>query len=324
MTARYDDAVVDALDRLRGVGYEFGPGFAAHGPMAAEALAVLGFTGDVAGWVERHKRSRRFHDAPERSAPLSAADEADWRSALGRFDRVADWTELFERELAESPWRDVLARWWPRLLPGMSAALTHGVIRTAHAVRGLAASADPAPVQVAELAHGLGYWAAKYSGVPRHWGIVGGRRAGRQLGPAAPSDADVQAALSDLTAAAAGAYAAAELRVPIPLVHAVTAPAAVRLVLPHLPADQHRPSYEAAREVSRGLVSVFGGRWNARPGEPPVAAPAAELAAAAVEVGDEHAIKLTEAAIREDALRPDPRYAAAAAAILRAMGRPVS
>lgn len=324
MPDTYDDAVLGALDRLQGVGFEFGPGFAAHGPMAAEALATLGFTGTVAGWVEEHKRSRRFHEPPGRTAELSAADESQWRPALGEFSRVADWTALFERELAERPWTDVLALWWPRLLPGLSAALTHGVIRTAHAVRGLATTAEVAPLQLSELAHGLGYWAAKYAAPPRHWGLVGGRRADRRLAPGPAGGDDVQAALSDLTAGCAGVYAAAELRIPIPLVHAVTAPAAVRLVLPHLPADQHRPSYEMAHQVSRGLVSVFGGRWNARPAPAPVDTPPAELVAAAVEIGDEHVIKLTEAALREDAVRPDPRYAAAAAAIIRAMGRPVS
>ena len=28
----------------------------------------------------------------------------------------------------EAPWRDVLARWWPRLLPGLAATATHGII----------------------------------------------------------------------------------------------------------------------------------------------------------------------------------------------------
>lgn len=325
MSAGYDAAVVDALDRLQGLGFEFGPGFACHGPMAAEALATLGFTAEVPRWVEQHKRRMRFHDRPGRSAPLAAADESQWRPALGDFSRVADWTDLFERELAERPWPEVLAVWWPRLLPGLSAALTHGVIRTAHAVRGLAATAEATPLQLTELAHGLGYWAAKYSTLPRAWGLVGGRRAGRRLDPAPrrATGVDVQAALSDLTAGAAGAYATSELRIPVPLVHSVTAPAAVRIVLPHLPPEQHWPSYETAHEVSRALVSVFGGRWNARSAQPEVTTPAPELAAAALEIGDEHVIKLTEAAIREDALRPDPRYAAAAAAIIRAMGRPV-
>jgi len=38
-----------------------------------------------------------------------------------------------------------------------------------------------------------------------------------------------------------------------------------------------------------------------------------ELAAKAVDTGDEHAIKMCEAAAREYAFRPDPRYFTAAA-----------
>ncbi|MGH3771525.1 MAG: hypothetical protein ACRDRW_09040 [Pseudonocardiaceae bacterium] len=71
---------------------------------------------------------------------------------------------MFERELAGEPWADVLARWWPRLLPGMSGALTHGMIRTAHAVRAIALASDDDRLQRDKLAHGLGYWAARYSG----------------------------------------------------------------------------------------------------------------------------------------------------------------
>ena len=60
-----------------------------------------------------------------------------WRERLGDVRYVRDWTVLFEAELADHGWRATLVRWWPRLLPGLSASATHGVIRTAHAVRSL-------------------------------------------------------------------------------------------------------------------------------------------------------------------------------------------
>ena len=50
---------------------------------------------------------------------------------------MADWEVYFRDEMTEEPWRDVLTRWWPRLLPGVAAAATHGVIRTSHAARSL-------------------------------------------------------------------------------------------------------------------------------------------------------------------------------------------
>ena len=53
--------------------------------------------------------------------------------------------------------------------PGLMAGGTHGLIRTAHAVRALSEAATP-PLRVEELASALGYWAAYYQtlpGVPR-------------------------------------------------------------------------------------------------------------------------------------------------------------
>src|SRR5438552_18635271 len=97
----YADAVDEALDRLRGVGFEHGPRFVNHAPMAAEALAHLGCADDVPAWVEHNLRVRRYHERPQPNRALSATDEADWASALGDFGRVADWVAMFERELAE-------------------------------------------------------------------------------------------------------------------------------------------------------------------------------------------------------------------------------
>ena len=42
--------------------------------------------------------------------------------------------------------------------PGLAAAATHGIIRTSHAARSLAA--DQTNERVAELARGMAYWAA--------------------------------------------------------------------------------------------------------------------------------------------------------------------
>src|SRR5437660_7418252 len=137
-TLSYADAMCDALDRLRGIGYEHGTRFVNHAPMAAEAMAALGYADAVPSWVDNNLRVRRYHERPAPRWALSARDEADWTPALGDFGRVSDWSVMFERELAEQPWDVVLRSWWPRLLPGMSGMMTHGVIRTAHAVRSIA------------------------------------------------------------------------------------------------------------------------------------------------------------------------------------------
>ncbi|MFF4310904.1 hypothetical protein [Streptomyces sp. NPDC001507] len=304
----YSDAMNGALERLRSVGYEHGRSFVNHAPMAAEALAHMGYADEVPGWVEGHLRSHTFHDVPERRFALDPADEADWRQALGEFGRVADWTALFERELAEGEWTDVLARWWPRLLPGLSGVLTHGVIRTAHAVRAVVAAGPDSRLQLAELAQGLGYWAARYS----EGGVV--VQEGEDEG------GDVVGALDELVAEFSGIYATLSLPHPVPLIHSVTGPAAVRLVVEHLPAEQRWPSFRVARAVSRTMLDWF--HAVPRPAAPLPAAPdPAALFAEAVQIGDEHAIKLAEVAVRHEALAPDPRHAAAAHAANRAIGR---
>lgn len=359
----YRDALNDALERLEDLGYERGAGvdLANHGPMGAEALALLGYEGEVARWVERYRRALEHHEPPAPRFALDPGDPASWRPALGAFDRAGDWERLFVRELADAHWRDVLVRWWPRLLPGLFAGLTHGLIRTAHAVRGLhAAGPGPTRLQLDELARGLAYWAARYTALPGSPALRGpydvpGAVAALPrvpldggLGPGTarhrlesldelPSYADslewlapeggAARLLGDMTLQFADVYLGHPEVFPVPLIHGVTAPAAVRLVLPHLPPALHEPTLARLWQVQSAFLLAFTedrrdegtGTWAAELafGPPPVS----ELAARAVEHGDEHVIKFTEACLREYALRPDPRYPAAAFAAQRRIGR---
>lgn len=104
---------------------------------------------------------------------------------------------------------------------------------------------------------------------------------------------------------------------PIPLIHTITGPAAMRRLLADLPAELHAPSLHTIEAVNEELFAAFGGKRSTRT---PQAAPAedestfAALAAEAVDIGDEHAIKVCEATMRENAVLPDPRYLSAAAA----------
>ena len=95
-------------------------------------------------------------------ATRSPPDE--WREPLGDIARAGDWIAFFVRELDERPWRDALDIWIRRLAPGIMAGATHGILRTAHAVRALERSENP--LRVHELAEGLGYWAARYQALP--------------------------------------------------------------------------------------------------------------------------------------------------------------
>ena len=107
-------------------------------------------------------------------APVSRIDSKNWRSAPGpkigaaswesSNARWADWKEFFGAELGEKPWREVLDLWVGRLVPCMSGAATYGVIRTAHAVRGLAERESQ--IRLGELARALAYLASSYEELP--------------------------------------------------------------------------------------------------------------------------------------------------------------
>ncbi|MFB4272981.1 hypothetical protein [Nonomuraea sp. GTA35] len=358
---RYDDTLNEALERLDDLGYERGQGeLANHGPMGAEALAVMGHLDEVNGWVDTYRSARLHYDPPAARNPIDPDEEASWRSALGDFERVGDWERLFRAALDGEPWREVLTRWWPRLMPGLFAGMTHGVIRTAHAVRGLAAVDEPSPLQLNELARGLAYWAGRFVPLPGRVPFSGGgdfqdavaalprgglegleslaefQDAWGRMNEVPGYDeallrlhaADAQWLLSEMTAGFAGVFLTHHDFRPAPvLLHAVTAPAAVRLVLPLLPAEFHLPSVAELWKMHAALLTTFA---VPRTGEEAAVSlarreetvPFHELSARAAEHGDEHVIKFTEACMREHALRPDPRYPAAVSAAHRRIPRP--
>jgi hypothetical protein len=297
----YIEAVNGALDRLRTTGFYLDHFFANHGPMAAEALAKLGYCEEVDGWLDTNIRHRTYPPLPDPTRPI-----ADWQAALGDRDRGGDWVELFRRELAGTSWREVLRTWWSRLLPGCAGALTHGLIRTAHAVRSLREAGRPSDLQIDELARGLAFWATSFTPLATDPGGDRGLEA-----------AAVDRALSELTAEYAGHYVATMPSFPIPLIHTITAPAAMRLLLAELPGELHSASLRTITEVNRELFARFGGQRAAGIQEPVnTNRTFAALAAEAFDIGDEHAIKICEAAMRENAVRPDPRYLGAASAAL--------
>ena len=149
----------EAYQRLHVTGPEFGGWLSNHGPMAAEAMVRRGHAGQVHRWLDGYMQ--RLEDFPRETCSIGP----NWTEALGDPRRTADWTVYFQREVTEQPWRGALGTWWPRLLPGVAAAATHGVIRVGHAVRALTEDGDD-PDHLTELAHGLAYWAARWQPVP--------------------------------------------------------------------------------------------------------------------------------------------------------------
>jgi hypothetical protein len=330
------EAINDALARLEGVGFTMAPGFSEHGPMVAEAISSLGRNERVGPWVDGYSAKRRHLQMPPPQRAIDGGAESDWRAALGVYARASDWLDFFRRSLADRSWAEVLRLWVPRLIDGHAGGLTHGLIRTAHAVRMLPADRAPSLLERDELAHGLGYWAATYQrspGDPNRQGALGLAEAIEQLprgegdiapvieslGPMPPLDE----AISQHTAHFARLLLAHGELAPVPtiqLIHTITAPRSMRDLLPYLPPQQGGWAYRCLWRVSAGIAARLarplgaGAEMAPRIEEPQLSRD--ELIDRAVALGDEHAIKLTEACLCEDQIRPDPIYRSLAEAVL--------
>ncbi len=237
---------------------------------------------------------------------------------------------------------EVFYTWQKKIYPGLAAAATHGAIRVAHAVRSLDAAITPPRTQ--ELAEGLGYWAAAYFELPgkisdavrppsaalgdvplvalpsREGSItgrlreVGGRPAFQSaLSLAGPGD-DASAFLSDLTATMARVYlanAAQGTDGDIAFIHGVTGPSALRLVAPHLDDEVVTTALRYAWQVAAGIYAAYSDT-DSLPQATPPERDVDDIIDRALATGDEHAIKFTEACLREHAVMADPAFLAAA------------
>jgi hypothetical protein len=349
-----DDALDEALRLLRETGAETRQGLSSHAPMVAEVLCGQGHGERALQWV------RAFRGPVLRLPPPRAKiPRGDWRSALGprsgaasweqSLERWADWHELFTAELAEGSWRVALDTWVGRLAPGLCAAATHGIIRTAHAARGLARRESKDRRD--ELARGLAYWASAYQELPARaaapavsrggysqalervplysdthdrapaGNIVSGlREAGALAGfdevrDLVPAPADVSMALSDLIRTATLAYlrhgTQGRTVATIAFVHGVTGPAALRRLAPYVRPETAAAAMPWAWQAVAGIYAAYARRDNPTR-EPRPRSTHDELIARAMDNGDEHAIKFTESLLAEHALRPDDAFLAAA------------
>ena len=335
------EALDGALTAFAATAPRYGPWrLANHGPMAAEALAHLGRSDAIAAWVAQYLP--RLDEAPvPKERPFT---EEEWPGALGREDLLGGWQALFERELADRPAAAVAGEWVPRLLPGAVGAATHGLIRTGHALRALGA-ADTAPRRL-EVAHALAFWASSYTELPGPPLLIGHEGVVRALAdlPYLPEDAPRATLISDRVAAVAdiadefeqavaslgwtgaavtlldqlaGGGAAAYLRNAdrggaIGLLHAVTSPMASELLLPWLSGEDHDAALGYVWQAVAALhVAYDVDRATPVPSSPPPAV--GELVDQAVACGDEHAIKLCEAALRSFERTGDPALLLAAA-----------
>jgi len=335
------EALDDALTVFAATAPRFGAaGLANHGPMVAEALAHLGRYDAIPGWVARYRM--RLEEAPP-PAPRPLTEE-DWPGALGRPDRFPEWLALFEREIADQPPAAVVGEWAPRLFPGSVGAATHGLIRTGHAVRGLGASDTP-PRRL-EVANALAFWASTYRELPGPPLLIGHQGVPEALAdlPYLPEDAPRPVLISDRVAAVADIADEFEQAVAslgwtggavelldqlatggslaylrnadaggaIGLLHAVTSPLASELLLPWLAEEDRDAVLGYVWQAAAALhVAYDVDRSAPVPEEAPPSA--VDLVERALASGDEHAIKLTEAALRSFARSGDAVLLLAAA-----------
>ena len=98
----------------------------------------LGGGDRVEAWVDEY----RVQLTPD-ADPGDRVTTDNWRGAARPLRPSRDWTSLFRRAMLDQGWRVMYwTPWWDRLLPGAAASATHGLIRTAHAVRNLAGGDD--------------------------------------------------------------------------------------------------------------------------------------------------------------------------------------
>ncbi len=323
------DGVLDeAYERMHRTGPEFRGWLSNHGPMVADALVRLGGDRTVHRWLDTYVE--HLEPAPPRARPLG---EQDWRQALGDETRLAEWLALMSREVAEHPWQEVLATWWPRLLPGVLAGATHGVIRTGHAVRALREVDNE--VRRVELAHALAYWASRWQPVPDAPSrAVPYEQRALPPGPAldalpfldAEPESGIRLRLTQLAATTGWPPALHSVardvdparfvdqvtlealrRFPlhargdaVMLVHSVTAPAAIALAMPSLDVAGRAHSAWAAWCAAATVMAAYRLQVpvvrHSEPGSRQ--RHPADLQQLAVEHGDAHVIKLAEAAVR--------------------------
>jgi hypothetical protein len=337
----------DALELLHQTDSEYGSGLSNHGPMVAEAMVTLNRPDAVLPWVERYRKHLRLHQ--DANQPIAANQ---WRAGLGDLQRVSDWVSFFDQELGNSSWQGVLQNWVPLLAPGLAGAATHGIIRTGHAVRSLAN--QPTSQRLHELAEGLGYWAASFQQLPgipsdeeahalpsqaiehvqrvndanaRLAGLITEQLRGLEQIPSfslvinwVSVEGDLSQFLSDLTTTFTRVYLANRKNL-IAFVHSVTAPSALRLLLPYLSEADARLAARYAWQASAALYAWYDVASENRSVDPtPPTETIDDLIDAAISTGGAHTIKLTEVCLREYAVNPDPIYLVAARDAIERVG----
>lgn len=299
----HDDITYDqALEVFLATDPAFGGGLTNHGPMAAEALVSMG----VDHWLGRFVASYRTRLEP----PARSVDPAP-----------NDWEAWFRARL-------------PELVPSAGNLAGHGLLRVAHAVRGIerAGAGGPSPVQRAELGVAVDYW-ARGGAAPAGPPALTGREtpaawasAFPRLDPAARAEGlltttlrraaetdgfssrvaalaagdDPATTFDALAVAAAGAFRRNDGIAAFALLHGVTVSSMARVLLSYGDDDVRRRLEAAvATFVASALVGYDGGTDDDAPSDASLvddddSAALAERAGASLE---DHTIKFADACL---------------------------
>lgn len=322
-----DNWLDDGLRALESFGPVLSNGLTNHAPMVIEAMSAMGHGDCIEAWIGAYRSQMRPWPPFEQPNDL-----ADWRANLGQPLLVSAWRSYFLEQLAATPWRSVVQLWVPRLAPGAVSAALHGLIRVGHAVRSLCqCESEP---RLHELAGALATWAASYQELTTKRGANGTltpaealaridlvpeheRRNGGAITTALTAleglpnfaaaidlpalDGDLKSVnhtFGELFAEVFLANAHTPLTA-IVFTHGITGFAAIEPLLPLLSRADGATLVRYVWQASAGLYSCYGEAqpWSVPKGRPaPIAV--SRLTEDAIEHGDDHVIKLTEACVR--------------------------
>lgn len=342
VSANYDEQ----LRSLADYGCELRNGFTNHTPMVIEALRRLGRVDAISEWLDSARP--RVCKRPPLVNRIQRVDDLDGSDALGEPDRFSDWAEFFLEQIESDGWQPTASEWTSRLIDGFTSAALHGAIRVGHAVRALGDT--DTQVRRRELADALAGWASAYQPFPIPAASRAQRAAPNRVlmdMPYVPTehrrndgsivaaigqlthadgfaeaiggaqfDADPVAALLELASLFAGVFAR-EVHSPLTAVvftHAVTGAAAAQHLARIVSRDvADQLVWQAWRSGCALIATYADASRRAQPLTPAaqMLSPV-ELIDAAIETADDHAIKLTEAALWFYEQNTDPVFLRAA------------
>ncbi len=306
-----------------------------HLPMALHALHCLGARAQrMQDFYATYSQRFKGLQTPE-SATAVDVHTVDWRSLRGQGDAypllLAYFNDLVLREGLDASMRQTL----PDLMPGVSAAAFHGVIRVAHAVQAghageLAAALaywawrwqalQAPPVSDARL--GFGTWATRLVQESAGWHGSGHLISVRMedashssvyaalAGALVPADS-LSVRVRELARLAVDCYAA---NPNFTVLHMVTGLRALRTLLPWI-AD----SEQAQTLLAHSFVAAFLAAQIKPLALPPAATVQSwdAVITAAIASDDDHAIKLVHACQEEAAVYGEDNYLRAATLVTR-------